>query len=206
MKICLPTFLSLIALQPLSGAVIFNDNYRFVGSSPREVTFDLDQNGTIDLGFRAVSRPVNIMMVTGPPTTQIAWGNWEQFYAPLPLEKGVSVGPEVNYPLYNYEAFGDDPAGGFQLSLRNGIQPTGQGPFLENTGYLGFSFEAEDGVHYGYAYITAPRAFYIEIFNWAYETEPNTPIVTGTVPEPSTAIFLLPILASFAGFRRRSVT
>lgn len=116
------------------------------------------------------------------------------------------MGPEVNYPLYNYEAFGDDPAGGFQLSLRNGIQPTGQGPFLENTGYLGFSFEAEDGVHYGYAYITAPRAFYIEIFNWAYETEPNTPIVTGTVPEPSTAIFLLPILASFAGFRRRSVT
>jgi len=70
--------------------------------------------------------------------------------------------------------------------------------------FLGFEFEAADGVHYGYFDLTfnpLSRGGFIN--GWAYEDEPNTSITTAflNVPEPSS--FLMIIFGIVFVFLRR---
>ena len=53
-------------------------------------------------------------------------------------------------------------------------------------GYLGVRFYARDGLHYGWIHASLAgdnsSAVYPTITDWAYETRPNTPIVSGALP------------------------
>ena len=55
--------------------------------------------------------------------------------------------------------------------------------------YLPVSFSLADGPHYGWArFVTDNGLFGFQ--DWAYESDPNTPIAAGAVPEPSTLALL----------------
>ena len=80
----------------------------------------------------------------------------------------------------------------------------GSWAFVTN-GYLGVSFSAVDGVHYGWVQITSfpdQRAY---IHSWAYESQPGVEILAGVVPEPSTIGLLLlgSGVVGLASWRRR---
>lgn len=72
-----------------------------------------------------------------------------------------------------------------------------EGPFYTGLGSairgaIGFEFEAEDGLHYGYFDVEFPPSSTGGIIHgWAYEDEPNAPISVVFIPEPSSSILLL---------------
>ena len=82
------------------------------------------------------------------------------------------------------------------------------GPWSGQSGYLGFDFitppagPGDDySSHYG-RFRMAEANGVLELFEWAYETQDNTAIIAGHVPEPSACLLLaLPFVAFM---RRRS--
>ena len=83
----------------------------------------------------------------------------------------------------------------------------GAGPWLGVTnGYLGVSFMANDGLHYGWMRITNPaNCPGAIIHDWAYETQQGVGIIAGAVPEPTTwALFICGALCIFF-VRRRNI-
>jgi hypothetical protein len=85
------------------------------------------------------------------------------------------------------------------------------GNFVGQTdGYIGFDLVDSGMNYYGWMYVSSPdedglagdAGTYGIITRWAYESDPNTPITVGTVPEPATWS-LLSIAASLALYRRR---
>ncbi len=70
---------------------------------------------------------------------------------------------------------------------------------------LGFEFQAQDGVHYGYFDLSFPAFSYGGYVNgWAYETEPNKTIRAQFVPEPSSALLLGWAISIILGVRTKS--
>jgi hypothetical protein len=67
------------------------------------------------------------------------------------------------------------------------VGPIGAGSwaFVANA-YMGVSFTATDGVHYGWVEITSFSDQRAYIHSWAYESQPGVSITAGVVPEPST--------------------
>ena len=54
-------------------------------------------------------------------------------------------------------------------------------------GFIGIEFQLGDGLHYGYFDIVlSGDAAGAALLGWAYDTRPDTPILAGAVPEPST--------------------
>ena len=74
-------------------------------------------------------------------------------------------------------------------------------------GYLGMKFDDGAGtVNYGWAEITLDQAGQnqtIELHAYAYETETDTAIKTGAIPEPSTLGILALGAVGLAAWRRR---
>ena len=89
------------------------------------------------------------------------------------------------------EAYGGTPASG-------GFFPS----YLFEQKYLGFRFEREGALHYGWMALSG-FAFYgeeIYVYSWAYESAPDTALIVGQIPEPT-----VPALLGFAlwmGMRR----
>ena len=77
----------------------------------------------------------------------------------------------------------------------------GEGNFVGETAYLGFRFEGEEGTHYGYALFTDTFSKGTTILATAWESEPNTSIIAGAIPEPSSV--LLVGIAGLLGITRR---
>ena len=74
----------------------------------------------------------------------------------------------------------------------------------------GFRFTSDGATHYGWATLTAHADYYggtfpvatAMVLQWAYESEPNTPIAIGAVPEPASAAVLLGIAPLIIRHRR----
>ncbi|WP_428387015.1 PEP-CTERM sorting domain-containing protein [Mucisphaera sp.] len=84
------------------------------------------------------------------------------------------------------------------------INPTYGYNFVGTGGYIGFQFDIDGSTHYGWAQVdvtlTPQEAV---ITGYAYESTPNTGIVAGAIPEP-TSLALLAAGAGALGLRRRS--
>ncbi|MEI7733615.1 MAG: PEP-CTERM sorting domain-containing protein [Verrucomicrobiota bacterium] len=79
------------------------------------------------------------------------------------------------------------------------------GKFSDTNAFIGFKFEIGGAMHYGWMEVyNYPNDASGQIFGWAYETDPNTPIIAGAVPEPSTWA-LLAIGATLVYWRRKII-
>ena len=88
----------------------------------------------------------------------------------------------------------------------NGITdpPSIYGYWGSNRDYLGLRFKIAGQTHYGWIQMNLPAtegAGLVEGF--AYETEPNTPIIAG-IPEPSTSLLVAITAGPFLFHRRRN--
>jgi len=84
------------------------------------------------------------------------------------------------------------------------------GDFYGQTAFMGIHFQIGSDWHYGWARIQGGRfgdALTLVppgwILDWAYETRPNTPILAGAVPEPSTWALLVGGGVLMVWFRRK---
>jgi hypothetical protein len=108
------------------------------------------------------------------------------------------------------DGFGSLSIEGLTFDTETLFNPRPEGPRF---GYLGARFSAADGTHYGWMrvllepwweppYQSGDYIFHLqrqpEVFDWAYESTPNTPIVAGAVPEPATWLLLLAAAAIVA--------
>lgn len=71
-----------------------------------------------------------------------------------------------------------------------GLMGAGSWAFVSN-GYLGVSFTATDGIHYGWVQVSSYDTMGAHINSWAYESQPGVGIAAGVVPEPSTVTLFI---------------
>ena len=91
--------------------------------------------------------------------------------------------------------------------LGNRYGTTANGQFLNKTGYIGFEFVDNSGLHYGYAEFSsllsgstnADATCTITYLGAYYETAANTPIVVSAIPEPGSLAALAFGMAGAAG-------
>lgn len=82
------------------------------------------------------------------------------------------------------------------------------GSFAQTNGYMGISFSVDNSIHYGWIHmshdenLSSPNNFYLFVDGWAWETEADTPIVTGAIPEPSSGVLVVFGALSLWQFRR----
>ena len=99
--------------------------------------------------------------------------------------------------------------GNFNASLAYGNALGGAGgPFInQNSGYLGFSFTAVDGRHYGWFDIGSVFTNSVLLNAYAYETTPNAPVYLYGygAPEPTRTMLLLLGIISILHRRRRAL-
>jgi len=138
-------------------------------------------------GVRIVQNPVPLVITSG---------TGGMFIIPLAqtFGPGEPIGPSFIY------------ASGGAMALFHIAGGAIHAPLLGQSPFTGFSLTLDDGVHYGWiqwnfsmgpARDSVPIPMYQPI-RWAYETEPNVPIV---VPAPATATLLA--LAGLVATRRR---
>lgn len=114
------------------------------------------------------------------------------------LNQGDESGPSLN-PVYHWT--GGSPALGGQAVFDGQYFYTGN--FSSTDAFIGLQFQAGGNNYFGWMEVT--NYFNIaagQVPGWAYETVPNTPILAGQVPEPST-VGLIVCGSGVALFRRR---
>lgn len=176
----------------LKGAVVFTEDPVLLTPSLGLFEIDFDGNGTTDVSFQKITSPIFNNHISGSITTEVVVNSDPDVGGAQPLERGDLIGPLLSdaYSFLSLELRGQ--VGRLQLlsAFTSGDFLIEQGPFFRRTAYAGFSFEGEEGTHYGYALIRDNEATAsITVLNWAYESEPGVPILAGAVPEPS-SIFL----------------
>ncbi len=181
-------------------------------------SMDLDGNGTEDFRFAGEHRAQRIRLHCAPGNA--AWVSTVGFGTTIliPLEPRTVVGDTVSGNWNSGVGWRNDPldtlvSGYIQsLSIPSSLLPSGLFQF-GTTAHAGLRFEIDGETHYGWVLINevdpdpendpsfkptglVGAAFVVE---YAYETEPDTPIV---IPEPST-VGLLGVGALALWLRRR---
>lgn len=181
----------LATLSPARASIIVNwlDDpiVLFHGQAPNiQVSIDLDGAGVIDFTFGASinfvgvrSEGQNRYVILPSPPPNIG-GPVE------PLYPDYEIGPELDGGLA-WDGTNSD-FGGFGIWFDTGSA----GNFRGHHAYTGVEFYIDDHIHYGWINLMIGHdGPYGEIYGWAYESNPNTSIIAGAIPEPSTFLLLL---------------
>lgn len=104
----------------------------------------------------------------------------------VPLSAGQEIGPgAAGYSWLGGGLLSSSIASG---SIEDPILTAGLFAGVESA-YFGFNFRENDETYYGWMRVGSPYALPTGTLGWvydyAYETRPNTPILAGAVPEPS---------------------
>jgi hypothetical protein len=183
-------------------AVIYGivpESERLFGVGQR--SFDFDDNGVTDLTFLATSLDFQFLGVRGCSNGgPIAYGAPElnaaavlgvNFRLPAELESGPY------YSLQNHT---------FQLSAlySNGGGVAHEGPWANRSGFLGFTFYNSQFQAFRFGWVRmAEQGGVLELYDWAYESQDVTPIITGQIPEPSVSLLITASVGWLSGRRRR---
>lgn len=202
-------FYILLAAHPCRGFISVNwlDEPLELGgwwNPPTSHSLDIDNNGTVDflffgdtvsfVGMR--SEGINRYLITPSPPPNTG--------GPVSaLVAGFLIGPQSNNG--NLDWFGDnyDYWSGLMQELSTGTA----GEFWGTRGYIGFEFQMDDGMHYGWFDVEGSSSSpYAEVYGWAYETQPGVSIIAGAVPEPSViSLFIGGLLTIGCTLRRTKV-
>jgi len=103
------------------------------------------------------------------------------------MNAGDTVGSSLN-PVYQWSNT-KTPIGTLAILLDQ--QSSEDGNFVgQPSGYIGFGFMMDGANYYGWMEVTnsvsGDAGIFANVVSWAYESDPNTPITVGAVPEPST--------------------
>ena len=174
---------------------------------------DLDSNGTTDLTFVGTVGVTDIMQVslTGRNETWagLAYSNGvlTGSYTSA-FKRGSEAGPSLTSgdPRIGWFNDADAPVPGI-LTVGAQGDPL-QSDFIPDVPfgqkYLGVRFERDGALHYGWVgisgYVNIGQEIYIHA--WAYESEPNTAIIVGQIPEPKAAL-LAPASGLLVALRRK---
>ncbi|MEJ6581833.1 MAG: PEP-CTERM sorting domain-containing protein [Akkermansiaceae bacterium] len=197
------TFLLLVSSHttPLSGAVMFQiyERTRHPLEPSLPVVIDFNGDGINDLTLMGVQDRGGIYLAVSlaDTTDVVIQETTGTRFDGFRLEKGFAVDDLVNRPLYSFGTGQNQ----YQIADLNDFANEGSGSFFETSGYLGVRFQGEEGTHYGYVHLNGERVRNFNVISYAYESEPNTPILTGAIPEPSTTFALF--LSSLMLWRRR---
>jgi hypothetical protein len=176
----------------------------FAGYPGKEVLLDLDQDGTGD--YRFTGDLISVYVQTLNQNQQAAV-----------LETGRDLGSrlfafndgeEIGLTLMQDVVWVDYLTPRHPVPGRSGVGacawPTGCSSYFRGgTNYIGVNLQLTDGSHYGWLRIVSDSGDAGGIIlDWAHETQPNTPILAGAVPEPSTWT-LLALGMGFLVWRRR---
>ena len=198
----IPTRILLLSAWLLTGAwtaclggiiVHWLDDPMFVGDYEEWVDrqyIDVDGNGTIDfifscawsISFSFRSEGNNRYLIHADPPPNIG--------GPVAaLEEGFRIGQESEGG--NLVWFGDDYD--YWSSLMWQLNTGRGGEFWGTRAYIGFEFQIDDNIHYGWFDIQGNSSMpYGMIYGWGYESTPGVGIAAGAVaiPEPATATLL----------------
>ena len=176
---------------------------------------DLDSNGTTDLTFTGTVQEGNTDRMYASLTgrneawAQLSYSNGVLIssYASA-LARGSQVGPSLasGNPRIGWFNDADSPVPGIlTVGLQGAPLQTSfvpDVPFEQK--YLGVRFERNGAMHYGWVGISGYANIGQEIYihAWAYESEPNTAIIVGQIPEPAAGL-LAAISGLLVGLRRK---
>ena len=206
----------------LAGSVsVFGQGIIYVTPNPQPV-YDLFYPGTLDydLDINGDGTPDFILRSNDPGTDVnnaalvplgdneiVIGGSYGSFVADMNV--GDTIGSSLN-PIYQWS--NAKALIGTQAELLGGGgQNAEDGNFVgEASGYMGFDLVDNGLNYYGWIHVAFPDlglgsdlGIYGIVTDWAYESDPNTPITVGAVPEPSTWA-LLAAGAATLFFRRRT--
>jgi hypothetical protein len=129
---------------------------------------------------------------------------------PVPLTAGTQIGADAA----SYSWLGNYLAGDVLTVAREsgiiGEPPVTEGYFTgDESAYIGLEFEQNGETYYGWIQAGCPVVGLNVgwVYDYAYETMPNTPIAAGAVPEPGTlGLFALGIVALASLTRKRMLS
>ncbi len=199
----------------LSGYIIEGTLYQFTwAKTPHD--FDFDGNGTVDLtiGGNWRTSVTDSIFVTQHGRNAV-WsvaggvaGNDFGSHA-LALAGGTELGPSLHSEEPRTGWHNEDDTRGFSVLMEGMSGTPVSGTFFPDSlfqqKYLGFRFERDGALHYGWMALSG-YAFYgneIYVYSWAYESQPDTALIVGQVPEPSAAGLLCLGFWWMTGRRRR---
>ncbi|YCM43318.1 hypothetical protein V2O64_18600 [Verrucomicrobiaceae bacterium 227] len=199
--------LCLFLTLPASGVVIYRTSDIRVGNilaDPpyvRSFLMDVNNDGITDWTIGTHSTQYfSDMSVVAPPTTLFIYRTGKVLlneFTPLSIDD--PIGPILGNPDYRLLNITDAFSNALATSSIDGGFG---GPFSGKTAYLGFRFEAATGSHYGYALLQEVTSSSAIITAYAWESEPDTAILAGAIPEPSAAL-LLTVTSLLALTKRR---
>lgn len=106
-----------------------------------------------------------------------------------PLYQGFEIGQDSGNGSLDW--FGTNTDFATLVSVFEGPGgPVYGGRFGGQRAYIGVEFDVGSANHYGWIDIYVASGAYAEVYGWAYESSPDTSIVAGAIPEPSTMLLL----------------
>jgi hypothetical protein len=175
---------AMLACSPLAEAKVVYTQVWVPLSPTSSVILDLNNDGIADFQFSVKQNKCNTgtsysycntMKVLPQNQSNAVWGTNGSASA---LGPGVSVGSQGKFQS-GHELMGAE----YYNFRRYYAKYRSGGPWTEATRrYLGLKFIIQGQVHYGWARLdvtATTRGMYGAISGYAYETQPNTPILTG---------------------------
>ena len=147
-----------------------------------DVLFDLDGDGHSDLHLFAAGDEFNVISyVQAAPGSDLS-------FTGLPLVRGSQVDASQTFSLSSLS----------MSAHQSFTQPQTDTPGGTLAGNYGFRFTSGGATHYGWADVSVTAEFNTfgsleaaYVLQWGYESDPNTPITVGVIPEPASAATLL---------------
>jgi hypothetical protein len=177
----------------------------------RRMKIDLDGDGVHELEFYGKSSGLAVLISSHAEilSSRIPPTNGDNSTYVIPLFRRDLLGPDT-LDRYQYQGlpptlwYGSDAREDHVLGIGfgSGLDPAGAYfPGQIHPPYVAIRFKRNGEWHYGWVQVTSWLDSMGQINGWAYESEANTPILIGVIPEPS--VLLLAACSTGLMWRRR---
>ena len=185
---------ALLPLQALAqGTIVYVNPPDFLIQQDDTLhSFDLNGDGTFDIGFRNVSDELDAVPTGNNQVSATAKPPPEVGGPAVPIPFGAQVNSSTPWQGRYSAPFVSD-SGPLLASNRGSL--VAYGPFAGLDGYLGIRFYIGANLHYGWIRLNLNNGYPAQaigfITEWAYNSVPGQSIAAGAVPEPSTWALLI---------------
>jgi len=185
----------ILALSAQGQGIIYFAPSQPINYGPAPTTQNLDITGSgntdfiliCDGAFGSFLNPGVNKLIVVPQTGDL---DTSSLVAALNPGDVIDSNPSSLNPVFQWRSSADEPGGAPTLADQNSSGTIGN--FFGKTAYIGFDLVYGDADHYGWMEVDNPLPIAAgSIVAWAYDSDPNTPILAGQVPEPGTFSLLI---------------